>query len=105
MPWPSKRELEELGPPGSKESVTALLALPFLLIFLGVEIYRVWRGLAGEPLLIAGWVDPDFVVQWSASPILFILGMILHAVVITLLLLLLWGCVLEVQLWLHFRRR
>ena len=83
-----------------------LLALgsPFFLTILIVEVVRIWRAMQGEPLLITGLAGFDVTVQWAVSPVHFMLGMVLHAVIIVFVAVALWFQLQQWRTWLRAKR-
>lgn len=77
---------------------------PLLLALLVVEIIRVSRAVTGDALLITGVFGSDVSVQWSTGPLLFVLGAVLHLVIIVFVLGGLWAQFEIISRWRKGRR-
>ncbi len=98
----SKAELEELDPPGPRDMLWAIIALPLVMTQLGVSIYRIWKGFSGEPLLISKIFEIS--VQWSDSQTQFTLGLAFYAILIAFLFVMIWACIFSIKHCLYYRR-
>jgi hypothetical protein len=93
-------------PPLSRGALVAhVAAAPLLLTMLGVELVRIAAALGGAPLLITDLFGLHIDVRWSAGPVRLLLGLSLHAAIILLVLVLLWGQLGIFKLWLRTKRK
>jgi hypothetical protein len=81
------------------DKISLFVGCPLLMALLLVELSRVWRALHGEPLLITGSFGREITVQWTADRSLFILGMMMHAVILVFVTAVLWVQVGQARLW------
>jgi hypothetical protein len=85
------------------ERLELFLGAPLLLVFLGVELLRIWRAFKGEPLPVTGIAGFDLIVRWSDSPLYFSLAMVLHGVIVLILVAALSHQVQQARRWVRGR--
>jgi len=103
--WGRERAFKRRGLLSGRERFSLFIGAPLLLLILGVEVVRVARALMGEPLFITGFTEPDTMAEWSANPVLFVAGLLLHAAIISFLIGALFFQVQEGRRWLRSRGR
>ncbi len=87
-----------------RERLSLFLGVPLLLVFLCVDVVRIWRAVLGEPLLITSITEPDLTVEWSSNPYLFLLGLGFHLLLVLTVTVVLWFQRYEARRWLRSRR-
>lgn len=98
-----KYELEDWGPPKGYELASAIFLFPVLITQIGVFCYRLVQAFDGHPLMVIGWFD--LYVRKSDGYWQFIASVGMYVALIVAILFLLWGCSLQFQRWLHWRKR
>ncbi|MDX2211436.1 MAG: hypothetical protein SFV20_13890 [Sphingopyxis sp.] len=103
MMWLSVSELEEEGPPSRNVMVWVMIAVPIILTQISVFLYRLVQSLNGHPLEISERLG--IVAHIDGPAWAYVTAALFYTVLIALFMVLLWGCALNFQSWLYWRRK
>ncbi|KEO91173.1 hypothetical protein EH31_00480 [Erythrobacter longus] len=98
-----RSELEAWGPPKGYELIATVFMFPVLIAQIVVFRHRLIRAFDGAPLMVTGLLD--LYVKRSDGYWQFFASVGMYVVLIVAIIFLLWGCSLQVQRWLYWRKR